>query len=119
MWVQYIGIEFHGSNIVKKYRHAKNGYKLHRDFCGCYKKIYYLANKATEADQRLKTLEYRGDRTRFNIEGYYKSLTEAFTDLEHNRPPHEINENQRVLKFENGDKKKWVWCLTSSWTYFW
>ena len=61
-----------------------------------------MENKATEADKKLKTLEYHGDRKRFNIEEYYKSITEAFIDLTHVGPSNELNEHQKVLSFENG-----------------
>ena len=42
-------------------------------------------------------MSYCGDRTRFNIEE-----TEAFTDLSHVGPSHELNEHQKVLKLDNG-----------------
>ena len=102
LYIQYVGTEGHGSNIVRKYARTKNGYKLHQDFCGHYKNKAYLSNKATEAEQKLKHLVYKGDRTRFNMEEYYKRLTEAFSDLEHAGASHELNEHQKVSKFENG-----------------
>ena len=45
LYIKYIGTEGHGSNIVKKCSRTKNGYKLHRYFCGHYKNKDYLANK--------------------------------------------------------------------------
>ena len=42
--------------------------KVTQGFCGHYKNKTYLANKATEADKKLKTLAYCGDRKIFNIE---------------------------------------------------
>ena len=99
LYIQYIGTEGHGFNIVNKYSLTKNIYKFHRYFCVNYKKKYYLANKATEAEKNIKTLAYRGERTIFNIEEYYKIITEAFTYLEHYGPYHELNEHQKVLKF--------------------
>ena len=85
-----------------KYICIKNGYNIHSDLCSHYKNISYLANKATEYKQKLKTLEYRGYRTIFKIEEYYKRLTEAFTDLEYDGPSHYLNEHKMDLKFENG-----------------
>ena len=61
-----------------------------------------MANKSTEAKKNPKTLEYRGDGTRFNIEEYYKILRDAFTYLSHDGPSHKLNEHQKVLKSDNG-----------------
>ena len=102
LYIQNIGTEGHGSNIVKNYSCTKNAYKLHRYFCGYCKNKAYLSNKATEADHNLKAFSYRGVRTRFIIEEYYKRLTEAFTDLAHAEASHDLNKHQKVLKYENG-----------------
>ena len=71
------------------------------DFCGHYKNKVYLENKETGAKQKLKNLAYHGDRTIFNIEKYYRRLTDDFTDLAQTGLSHKINEHQKVLKFEN------------------
>ena len=47
-------------------------------------------------------MKYHGDRTSFNMDEYYKRLTEAFTDLEHAGTSQNLNEHQKFLKCENG-----------------
>ena len=60
-----------------------------------------MTNKSTEDEHKLKTLVYRVDRTRLNIEEYFKVITESFTDLAHSGPSHKLNEHQKVVIFEN------------------
>ena len=37
LYIQYIGTEGHGYNIVQKYSRTSNGYNLNRDFYGQYR----------------------------------------------------------------------------------
>ena len=46
-YIQYIGTEGHGSNIVNNYSRTNNDYNLHRYFCVQYKNKFYFANKLT------------------------------------------------------------------------
>ena len=105
LYLQYIGTEGIGSNIVTKYKTSKNGYLLHKDFKRHFANDTYLQNKATAAASVLRTLVYKGDRTHFKIEDYYTRITQCFNYMQAGGPNHTLNEHQKVQQFESGLKE--------------
>jgi hypothetical protein len=115
LFVQHVGIESIGSNIVKQFKTSKDGYRCYHAFEAHFKNDAYLENKATIADQALQNAQYRGERKTFTMESYYTVMSNAFNDLSQSGPAHALNEQQKVTKFENGlkDTTAISWSITA------
>jgi hypothetical protein len=115
LYVQHVGTEGHGSNIVKQFKTTKNGYRCYHAFEAHFKNDAYLDNKATKADQAIQNATYRGDRRTFTLETYYGIMSNAFNDLSQSGPAHALNEQQKITKFENGlkDSTAISWAITA------
>lgn len=122
LYVQYIGTEGHGSNIVNKFQRSKNGYKCHHEFETHFKNDSYLDNKASSAKQAIANAVYRGERRNFTLDSYYHIMSKAFNDLQLAGDAHTLNEHQKVLTFEGGlkDKEAITWYITAkeAWNRF-
>ena len=115
LFVQHVGTEGHGSNIVKQFKTTKNGYRCYHAFEAHFKNDSYLDNKATKADQAIQNATYKGDRRTFTLESYYSIMSNAFNDLSQSGPAHALNEQQKITKFENGlkDSTAISWAITA------
>ena len=115
LFVQHVGTESIGSNIVKQFKTSKDGYRCYHAFEAHFKNDAYLENKATIADQALQNAQYRGDRKTFTMESYYTVMSNAFNDLSQSGAAHALNEQQKVTKFENGlkDTTAISWSITA------
>ena len=115
LYLQHIGNEGHGSNIVKQFKTNKSGYRCYHAFEAHFKNDAYLENKATKADQAIQNAQYRGERKTFTLESYYNIMASAFNDLAQSGPAHRLNEQQKITKFENGLKETNAisWAITA------
>ena len=104
LFVQHIGSEGIGSNIVKQFGTTKSGYRCYHAFDAHFKNDAYLENKATKADLAIQNATYKGDRRTFTLESYCNIMSSAFNDLNHSGIAHRLNEPQKVTKFETGLK---------------
>ena len=102
MYLNAIGTNGNGSNLVIKHQQNKNGRLLHIDFKTHFANSTFLQNKATAASNQLRTLHYKGDRTRFKIEDYYTRITQCFNDLAAGGAQFALNEDQKVQQFQSG-----------------
>ena len=62
LFVEHIGSEGVGSNIVNKYKLSRNGYQCYHDLENHFRNASYLDNIASQAKQSLKSLSYQGRR---------------------------------------------------------
>ena len=115
LFVQHVGSEGVGSNIVNRFKAAKNGYRCYHEFEAHFKNDAYLENKASAATQAMEGASYKGDRRNFTIESYYIIMANGFNDLAQAGPAHLLNEQQKVTKFENGlkDTTAISWAITA------
>ena len=115
LYLEHIGNEGHGSNIVKQFKTTKSGYNCYHAFEAHFKNDAYLENKATKADQAIQNAQYRGERKTFTLESYYDIMASAFNDLAQSGPAHRLNEQQKITKFENGLKETNAisWAITA------
>lgn len=115
LFVQHIGGEGHGSNIVKRFKTSKNGYDCYHAFEAHFKNDAYLENQASKAEQSIQKANYKGDRRNFTLESYYNIMSQAFNDLSQCGAAHSLNEHQKVTKFENGlkDSTAISWSITA------
>ena len=115
LFVQHIGSEGIGSNIVKKFETTKSDYRCYHAFEAHLKNDAYLENKATKADLAIQNATYKGDMRTFTLESYYNIMSSAFNNLDHSRITHRLNEPQKVTKFETGlkDSNAITWAITA------
>ena len=115
LYLQYIGTDGIGSNIVNKYISSKNGRNCHLDFESHYRNAAYLANKASAATMSMNNALYNGDRRNFSLETYYTVMCKAFNDLEDAGIAHALNDVKKVTAFEGGlkDPQAIQWCIIS------
>ena len=102
LYVQYVGTEGVGSNIINKHVRSKDGRKCHQDFESHFHNESYLTNKASTATAILNSALYRGDRRNFTLETYYTVMSKAFNDLAESGPAHALNDVKKVSTFEQG-----------------
>ena len=115
LYLEHVGNEGHGSNIVKQFKTNKSGYRCYHAFEAHFKNDAYLENKAMKEDQSIQNAGYRGDRRGFTLENYYDVMASAFNDLSQAGPAHCLNEQQKITKFENGlkDTNAISWAITA------
>ena len=115
LYVQYVGTEGVGSNIINKHVRSKNGRNCHQDFESHFRNESYLTNKATAATAILNAALYRGDRRNFTLETYYTVMSKAFNDLAESGPAHALNDVKKLSTFEQGlqDPQAIQWSIIS------
>ena len=115
LFVEHVGTESHGSNIVNKFKTSKDGYRCYHEFDAHFRNDAYLENKATIATQAMNAAVYRGDRKNFSLETYYSIMSNAFNDLSQAGASHSLNDHQKITKFEQGLKETTAisWAITA------
>ena len=115
LFVQHIGADGIGSNIVKQFKTTKNGYRCYHAFEAHFKNDAYLENKATKAGSAIQNATYRGERRTFTLETYYGIMPNAFNDLDHCGISHKLNEQRKVTNFESSlkDNTAVTWAITA------
>ena len=104
LYVQYVGTDGIGSNIINKYTANKNGRKCHQDFESHFRNASYLTNKAAAAMTAMNNAVYNGDRRNFTLETYYTVMSKAFNDLADAGVAHALNDVKKIAAFEQGLK---------------
>ena len=115
LYVQYVGTEGIGSNIINKYTRSKNGRQCYLDFESHFRNESYLTNKASAATASMNSSVYRGDRRNFTLETYYTVMSKAFNDLAEAGVAHSLNDVKKVSMFEQGlqEPQAIQWCIIS------
>ena len=106
LFVQHIGTTGVGSSVVNKHKTSKNGYQCYKEFKAHFANETYKQNIATVAENTMTNAVYNGPRKNFSIETYYTIMTKAFNDLATAGPSHQLNEEQKITKFESGIKEE-------------
>lgn len=115
LYVQYVGTEGPGSNIINRFATSKDGYRCHHEFTAHYEDASFLENKASMARQAINNAKYYGERRTFTLDKYYQIMTTSFNDLEKAGTSYALNEAQKVTEFEGGLKNETAlhWHLIS------
>lgn len=92
LYVQYVGTEGTGSNIVNRHTRSRNGYTCHHDFNNHFRNAAHNDNKASNANLAISQAVYRGERRNFTLETYYGIMSKAFNDLGDAGAAHSLNE---------------------------
>ena len=115
LFVEYVGSDGIGSDIVNRFKQTKNGYACYHAFQAHFRSESFLENKASAATQAISNAVYKGDRQHFTLENYYSIMAKAFNDLSQAGPAHSLSEQQKITKFEGGlrDEKAISWAITA------
>ena len=115
LFIQYIGTEGVGSNIVNRFTRSKNGYQCYLDLDSHFRNDTHRENLASKANLSLSNVIYKGERRNFTLETYYSIMTKAFNDLALAGPTHALNEEKKVMTFEQGlrDPTAISWYITA------
>ena len=96
LFVEHIGNDGPGSNIINRLKTSKNGYQCFKEFVKQYKNDAYLENKTSSANQATSNAVYKGERRNFTLDTYYEIMNKAFNDLEEAGPSHILTSQQKV-----------------------
>ena len=115
LFVEHVGSEGVGSDIVNRFKTSKNGHACYNAFNAHFKNASFLENKASSATAAMSNAVYKGDRQHFTIETYYSIMSKAFNDLELAGAAHSLSEQQKITKFEQGlkDNNAISWSITA------
>ena len=122
LFIEHVGTEGIGSDIVNRFKTTKNGYSCYHAFNAHFRNASFLENKATSATTAMNNAVYKGDRQNFTLETYYSIMAKAFNDLEAAGPAHALSEQQKITKFEQGLKDptaiNWAITAKNQWNTF-
>ena len=111
----HVGTTGVGSDIINRHTNTKDGYTCFQEFNRHFRNESYLDNIATAATTSMNNAVYKGDRPNFTIETYYNIMSTAFNNLGRAGVAHNLTEQQKITKFEQGlkDKTAISWAITA------
>ena len=115
LFIEHVGTEGYGSDIVNKFQASKNGYACYLAFNAHFKNDAYLENMAASANKAIQNAVYKGDRQHFTLETYYTIMSRSFNELAKAGNAHALNKHQKITKFESGlkDTTAISWAITA------